>query len=86
MDDPEKILKECLENHYQMIKQFRGEYYILAIYICNDMYNNLHKYLVLVFYTITASIKSCSTSHKGLVNVFQIETCSSLHHTLSEHM
>ena len=24
MDNLENILKECLENHYQMIKQFRG--------------------------------------------------------------
>lgn len=25
MDPPEKILKEALENHYNMIKQFKGE-------------------------------------------------------------
>ena len=29
MDNPENILKECLENHYQMIKQFRGT-------VCHD--------------------------------------------------
>ena len=25
MDDPETILKGALENHYQMVKQFKGE-------------------------------------------------------------
>ena len=32
MDNPENILKECLENHYQMIKQFRGMVYVADHY------------------------------------------------------
>ena len=26
MDEPEEIVRQALENHYQMIKQFRGTY------------------------------------------------------------
>ena len=40
MDNPGRILKECLGNHYQIIKQFRGT-------VCNYQLHYYHSYGVL---------------------------------------
>ena len=52
MDDPEMILKGALENHYQMIKQFRGmcaSRYKVYNHVCM-----LHERIMIIYNTTTS--------------------------------